>query len=147
MLKFTFDTNCIIDVELGREAAGSIQNLISGYREGRCDVAFVAVSASERQKGDYYLPTFENFSARLFKLGLSDVSHILGMSYIDMGYIGHALIVNEDMLGREKQFHEALFPNIDFNAAEYFERMSPISDGQATKISGRNWRLTTTSGI
>ncbi|MBO9451746.1 hypothetical protein J7426_15840 [Tropicibacter sp. R16_0] len=139
MLTFTFDTNCIVDVDLGREAAPAILELVSAFREGRCDVAFVAVSASEKQEGDYYLPTFDIFSTRLNELGLGDVSSILGMSYNDMSYIGHAIIVDENMLSRERQFHEALFPNTDFKASEYVARMRPTSDEQEMKYKKR-WR-------
>ncbi|WP_209835305.1 hypothetical protein [Ruegeria sp. HKCCE3926] len=139
MPKFTFDTNCLIDVELSRDGSLSIMEIVAAHREGHCDAAFVAVSASERQEGDSYLNSYREFEERLAKSGFNDIPHILGMAYFDISYFDHALIAGADMVERERQFHEALFANIDFKSSEYIERVSPCSDDMLNKYR-KKWR-------
>ncbi len=139
LLSFTFDTNCLIDLELDREDAPSILDLIKGHREKRCHAAFVAVSASERQIDDYFLNSFRDFEARLAKLNLDDIPHILGMAYNDISFIDHALIPGGDMIAREMEFHEALFPNISFTSPRNRSTKSTISD-EEDRASEREWK-------
>ncbi len=139
MLKFTFDTNCLIDVELSRAGSLSILAIVTAHREQRCDAAFVAVSASEKQEGDSYLNSYREFEERLAGSGFNDIPHIRGMAYCDISYFDHALYAGGDMVERERQFHEALFANIDFKSSEYIERVSPSSDDELDKYK-KKWR-------
>ncbi|WP_299984690.1 hypothetical protein [uncultured Ruegeria sp.] len=139
MLKFTFDTNCLIDVELSRDGSPSILAILAAHREQRCDAAFVAVSASEKQEGDYYLNSYRDFEDRLAKLNFGDIPHIWGMAYFDISYFDYSLFAGGDMVERERQFHEALFANIDFKSTEYIERLSPTSDDELDKYR-KKWR-------
>ena len=43
------------------------------------------------------------------------------------------------MIERERQFHEALFSNINFKSSDYIERMSPSSDDELDKYR-KKWR-------
>src|SRR5262249_2848608 len=73
MWKFTLDTNCWIAVEENRPEAADIRALANAHAAGVADVAIVAISASEKQKGGRYLRNFEEFQSRLnsLQLGLS----------------------------------------------------------------------------
>ncbi|MEM6539496.1 MAG: hypothetical protein AAF668_17435 [Pseudomonadota bacterium] len=139
MLKFTFDTNCLIDVELSRAGSLSILAIVTAHRKRRCEAAFVAVSASEKQEGDSYLNSYREFEERLAGLGFNDKPHILGMAYYDISYFDHALIAGADMFERERQFHNELFANIDFKSSEYIARLSPCSDDKLNKYR-KKWR-------
>jgi len=102
MITFTFDTNCLIDVDEGRASAASIRAIVKAHRSQKIHAAFVAVSASERQRDDFYLPTYRDFAERLEKLGFGDIPHIMGMAYINISYINHAVLADASSLSREK---------------------------------------------
>ena len=93
MTTFTLDTNCLIDVDEGREAAPHVLALAAAHARGEADVALVAVSASERQPGDTYLPRYEDFQGRVARPGLGHLPVLLGMAYFDMSYWDHAAVV------------------------------------------------------
>jgi len=48
--RFTLDTNCLIDLDEGRRN-GPLVRALADARPARANVAFVAISASEKQKG------------------------------------------------------------------------------------------------
>lgn len=139
MKKFTLDTNCIIDVDLERPSAPAIQTLVQAHRDGRADVAFVAVSASERQPGDYYLPKYDDFTARLTDLGLADIPQILGLMAWDLTYWDKALWGDEETGRRERAIHQMLFPNIDYGWGD-FAQAKGVSTEDDTSSAYKKWR-------
>lgn len=139
MKKFTFDTNCMIDIELNRPSAPFIQKIVQAHRDEKVDAAFVAVSASERQKGDYFLDTYDDFVGRLRSLGLDDVPQILGMSYWGISYWGNALFTDEGMLNREREIHNILFSKLEFDYCD-FARSNEIIDDDALSLKAFKWR-------
>lgn len=139
MLTFTFDTNCIIDLDMGTPPAQFVRSIIAAHRNGQADAAFVAVSASERQKGDFYLPTYKTFVQRLTSLGVQDIPQILGMAHVGLSYIGRALISGREGTAREKQIHSALFPNMGFDFAD-FAASNKIAAGDVLSPKAKKWR-------
>lgn len=135
----TFDTNCVIDVDEARNAKADVLKLVRAHREGKVDAAFVAVSASERQKGDTYLETYNDFLARLQNLDLEDIPQIHGMAYCDISYWDHALWASPDDTELERRIHEVLFPKIDFNFAD-FARTSGIEPTDTKSPEAKRWR-------
>jgi hypothetical protein len=65
MKKFTLDTNCIIDLEENRPNAEHISKLVQAWKTGRIELAVVAVSASENQKGGNTSKDFAMFEEKL----------------------------------------------------------------------------------
>lgn len=139
MLKFTFDTNCVIDLDVGTPPAQFVRSIIAAHRDGTADTAFVAVSASERQKGDYYLQTFETFLQRLISLGVQDIPHILGMAYWGLSYWDRALYPSPEASERERQIHEFLFPSLSFDFVD-FAASNGIAAGDVLSPKAKKWR-------
>ncbi len=135
-MKFTFDTNCLIDLDETRPSAKNIRDLIRAHRAGKCEVAFVAVSASERQPGDRYLETFAEFEARLRKLKIEDIPTILGMAYWDISYLEHAVLADETC-DLEERIHGVLFPTTPFKYSD-FTAANETSTGDIK--TDRAWR-------
>jgi hypothetical protein len=139
MITFTFDTNCIIDMDERRASAAQLDALVAAHRSRCIDVAFVAVSASERQPGDTYLPTYSEFETRLTKLGLDDIPQILGTAYFDISYFDRALYVDDTSIERERQIHRILFPNVEFEWVEFCSATG-IDPSNADSPAGKRWR-------
>jgi len=139
MLSFTLDTNCIIDVEEQRPSAPSVRALVEAHSDGRADVALVAVSASERQRGDLYLENYDEFISRVNQVGLGHLRVLLPMLYWDVGFWNVGVYSSKEMTALERSIHKSLFPSIPFDWAEFAEGAGMALD--AIKAIGRNpWR-------
>ena len=79
----------------------------------RADVAYVASSASEKQKGGGQLELFDQFTARLARLRVSHLRELAPMMYFDVGYWDHAYLVDEAMAELERPLHNVLFPGLE----------------------------------
>lgn len=139
MLRFTLDTNCLIDLDEGRSAAADVRALTSAHMEGAIEVALTAVSASERQRGDRYISNFTEFSERVAKLGLGRLPVVQGMAYFDISFFEHAVWSGDEMVLRERQIHGVLFPTIPFSWPNYAERAG-LSVEQIGSATGKKWR-------
>ncbi|MDX8353483.1 hypothetical protein [Cognatiyoonia sp. IB215182] len=139
MHSFTFDTNCLIDLDEKRPASQFVWELIDAHRQGIVSVAFVSVSASERQKGDYYLPSYQDFVDRLETLGVQDIPQIMGMFYWGLSYWGQCIYGDKLGIARELALHKALFPKIPFYFAEYAKKTG-LSEGDTQKKEAKKWR-------
>lgn len=140
MLKFTIDTNCIIDVAEGRPNAASVIALADAHRDGKADVAVVAVSASERQQGDRYLDSYNEFRDRLRSVGLDRLTEIKGLAYFGISYWDHALWSGNELEAREQAIHEILFPGIPFRWMDFAtgKGLDPKTDIKST--DAKKWR-------
>lgn len=139
MLSFTFDTNCIIDLDEKRPASYYVLKIIEAHRAGQADAAFVAVSASERQRNGSYISNYDEFMDRLVKLQISDIPYIMGMAYLDLSFWDVALLSSEEMKARERRIHEAMFPNVPFDWPDYAKKYG-LSVDSALADEGKAWR-------
>lgn len=139
MLTFTLDTNCLYDLDERRPAAPYLDHLLVAHRDGRASVALVAVSASERQRGDRYLDTYTDFLGRVAALVLDDLPILKGMGYLDISYWDHALYADDAMKAREREIHAALFPSFPFDWVD-FAASRGISTDDIRGPSARPWR-------
>jgi hypothetical protein len=139
MLSFTLDTNCIIDVAVNRPSASDVMRLVDAHRAGTADVAVVAVSASERQSGDEYLRSYDEFETRLKDLGLSHLRILLPVLYCDIGFWDRGLWADAAMKRREQEIHAVLFPTIEF-AWQDFARAAGIEALSIKSREARRWR-------
>jgi hypothetical protein len=128
-MKYTLDTNCIIDLEEERADAVYLRKLVSIHRNHDIELSVVAISASENQKGGKSSKTFDEFLLKLSAADLEDVNMLLPMAYWDVAYWDHA--VPGDAPGAEEleeKVHDILFPG------------TPIENPQQEKYSERKWR-------
>jgi predicted nucleic acid-binding protein len=112
-LKRVLDTNCIIDLEENRHDAQHIRTLIGAWKDGRVDLAVVAVSASEnRLGGSAGRRNYSDFEAKLSNVGLSGVRHLLPLAIWDVFYWDHALWSSDEMEKLASRIRSILFPSI-----------------------------------
>ncbi len=139
MKTYTFDTNCLIDLDVERPSAPYIRQLIASHRRQKIEVAFVAVSASERQKGDKYLDTYRDFLNRLEKLKISDIPQLEGLAYWDLSYWDHALWASPEDDELEQKIHQTLFPRIPFLFSDAVSSQTVTSETASSKLYSK-WR-------
>jgi hypothetical protein len=83
------------------------------------NVALVAVSASEPQKGGTQIENFKEFQAWLAQLGLGHLEILPAMLYWNISFWDWSLWSDDESEKLERSIHEVLFPSIEFDWAEY----------------------------
>jgi hypothetical protein len=109
------DTNCLIDLDEGREPrASDLRRIIETFRRGRLELVAAAISASENAPlgSD---KAFELFTDRLNRIGLADLRLLHPMGYWGVTFWNRALWVNDEMTGLEAKIHAILAPNLDMD--------------------------------
>jgi len=134
---FTLDTNCIIDLEQNTPFAPPIRELIAAHRAGTASVAIPSIAASELQRGGAYLSHFDEFLARLASAGLDGLPLIQAIAYWGISFYGQGYWANEAMVDLEKNIHQVLHPEIEFDLA-IFCHARGIDMNTATP--DRRWR-------
>lgn len=119
-LTFTLDTNCIIDLDDSRPNALHVRRLVEAH-PSRADVAYVAISASEKQKSGTQLGNFSLFKKRLVSLGTGDLTELVPMMYLDVCYLDHGYLVGPEMHELERAISAVLFPGVELNWPDYAE--------------------------
>jgi len=139
MLKFTLDTNCIIDVEESRPSAAAIFRLLSAHTDKSVNLALVASSASERQLSGDFLQSFVVFDERRNNLGFADIEVLLSIGRFGVGFWGKGLWASEEGNRLERQIFEQLFPTAHYEWAD-FASAKNIDRDDLTTQSFRKWR-------
>lgn len=135
-MRFTLDTNCIIDVEDGRPSATFVRELVGLHGKNGINVAVSAIGASERQRTGGYAQNFAEFQAKLKTAGFDALELLPPLAYMDICYWDHCVMADEnDPL--ERQIHEVLFPNIEFMWADYAK-----ARGLPADALDKTWRNT-----
>jgi hypothetical protein len=115
VLRFVLDTNCIIDLEEGRPDSAFLAPLIASWKAGKIELAIVAVSASENQRGGVIHQTYQVFEEKLRRVGLSDAFELMPLGIWDVFYWGHFLWSDDEMVDLANQIRNVLFPGIPSN--------------------------------
>lgn len=119
MHTFTLDTNCIIALDEERAEATAIRALLDAHASGDANVALVAISASEKQRGGGHLESFSEFQQRIASLGLAPLELLPPMFYWDVTYWDWCIWSDSEMEAEENKIHEILFPNVEFLWQDY----------------------------
>lgn len=119
MLTFTLDTNCLIALDENRPEAAAVRGIVDAHASGKAQVAIVAISASEKQKGGGHLESFVEFQKRLALLSLDHLELLPPMFYWDITYWDRCIWPEAEMESTEKRIHEILFPNVQFLWSDY----------------------------
>ena len=132
-MRFTLDTNCLIDVEEGRPDGTYIREIVSRHGNG-INVAVSAIGASERQRNGGYARNFSDFQKKLNAIGFGDLELLLPLAYMDICFWDHCVMADEaDTL--ERDIHNVLFPNIEFLWIDYAN-----ARGLPVDSLDKNWR-------
>ena len=128
-MKYTLDTNCIIDLEENRPDSIYLKKLIFRKRNKEIELMVVAISASENQPGGRESNNFDEFLLKLEAANLQDVEIILPMAYWDVAFWDKAIWA--DAPGAEElevKIHNILFPG------------TPIEKPKIADYSEKKWR-------
>lgn len=139
MLKFTLDTNCIIDIDEGGSRAAAIRKLADAHALGTADVAIVAVTASERQPDKSYLTDYRLFQNRIHHLGLGHLGVVYGLFYFDICFFEACLWGDEEDIELEKLIHNTLFPTIPFLWTDFAKERN-LTPQSIIEDEGKQWR-------
>lgn len=110
MLKFTLDTNCIIDVAEERPAARHVRRLLDAAGSGIISLALVASSASERQQAGGFLESAALFKERCASLGFGNLELLLPLARWNFSFWDMALWAGPESEAREEAIYRILFP-------------------------------------
>lgn len=133
-MRFTLDTNCLIDVEDERPSAPFVRELVSLHGQNGINVAVSAIGASERQRAGGYAQNFSEFQAKLKAIGFDALELLPSLAYMDLCYFDHCVMADGgDTL--EQEIHRVLFPNIEFMWIDYARARSLHVD-----TLDKNWR-------
>jgi len=112
MVSITLDTNCLIDLEEGREDSKHLVKIIDYWRKGKVSLSVVAVSASENQKAGESNKSYAEFERKLGNIGLEGAEHLLPIGVWNLGYWNHFLWADEEMTSLKEEIRNILFPKI-----------------------------------
>ena len=113
MLRFTFDTNAIVDLEEGRPAAPHIRQLIDAHEHGQADVALVAISASEKQRGAP-ISNFLDFKDKLSRIGLDHLTLLKPIAHFDLTFWDWSLWSSDAIAAQAQRIHDVLFSTVPY---------------------------------
>jgi hypothetical protein len=133
-MRFTLDTNCLIDVEEGRPSASFIRDLVSLHGKNGITVAISSIGASERQRAGGYAQNFSEFQAKLKALGFEGLEHLPPLAYWNICFFDHCVMADKSNT-LEQDIHNVLFPNIEFMWVDYAK-----ARGLAVDSLDKNWR-------
>jgi|SRR6185295_10140099 len=133
-MRFTLDTNCLIDVEDGRPNASFIRDLVSRSGKNGITVAISSIAASERLRVGGYAQNFSEFQAKLRAIGFESLERLPPLLYWNICFFDHCVMSDgKDTL--EQGIHNVLFPNIEFMWVDYAKARDLSVD-----FLDKNWR-------
>jgi hypothetical protein len=133
-MRFTLDTNCIIDVEDERPNAPFVCELVALHGVNGTNIAVSSIGASERQQTGGYAKNFSEFKAKLAASGFGALELLPPLGYWDLCFWDHCVWADEnDTL--EREIHNILFPGIEFLWPDYAKTRGLPVDSQ-----DKNWR-------
>ncbi|MBU6482635.1 MAG: hypothetical protein KGS09_19100 [Nitrospirae bacterium] len=133
-MRFTLDTNCLIDVEEERPNASFIRDLVALHGKNGITVAISSIGASERQRAGGYAQNFSEFQAKLKTIGFEGLEHLPPLAYWNICFFDHCVMSGENNT-LEQDIHNVLFPNIEFMWVDYAK-----ARGLAVDSIDKNWR-------
>lgn len=139
MMKFTLDTNCLIDVAENRDRAPYVQKLLAAAQQGKAQVALVASSASEKQESGEFLLSLATFNERRVSLGFGGLELLPSIGRMDVSFFDHCLWGDDESIAREHAIYLALFPTSPPEWEDYATAKGHSADDQTGKGYMR-WR-------
>ena len=137
MIKFTLDTNCLIDVDENRQAAKFVLRLLGAFNTSKIDLALVASSASERQKSGEYLESFCKFKIRTKVLGFDGLPILPSLARWDVSFWDNGLWADDESEKREKAIYETLFPGSPYEWSDFAYQNNQDTEDRSTKVFSR----------
>ena len=135
-MKITLDNNCLISLGSKDGEYVKIKTLLD-LHPNQITLYISAIAASENQQGGRLYTNFAQFQQFLTEIGYGRCELLNPMLYLDISYLDHAILVDEQMVYIEQEIHNILFPNIPFRYSEYCKRFGVDPD---KGVVHRKWR-------
>ena len=135
-MKITLDNNCLISLKNKDGEHVEIKALVDLHPH-QITLYIPAIAASENQQGGVLHRNFAQFQEFLAEIGCERCELLNPMLYLDISYLDHAVLTDEEMVSLERKIHDVLFPNIPFPYSEYCRRLGLNSDDG---VIDRKWR-------
>ena len=140
-MTLTLDTNCLVDLEEGREHHTAIRRLIAKHEAGGIDLRVSAIVASERLRNGGYSSSFVIFSERVKALSARPLAILLPIGRWGMTYWDHGVWADDAMVALEEQIHSILFPqSYKWAPIALSEGLDPNVPPDETCEPWRKWR-------
>ena len=137
-MKITLDNNCLISLKNKDGEHVEIRALVD-LHPNQMTLYIPAIAASENQQGGVLHTNFVQFQEFLAEIGCERCELLNPMVYLDISYLDHAILPDEQMASVEGKIHDILFPNIPFLYSEYCRSFGlDPEDG----VIDRKWRRT-----
>ena len=134
-MRITLDRNGLLNLSNGTGDIGSLRHLRELHLKGSIKLCIPAIGASERQRDGTTLDSYSKFEAFLASVGIAGYEELVPMCYWDVSYWDHCLLTEPEMERLERQIHEILFPNIEFD----YEPYAAKHDQPTTPPFDRKW--------
>lgn len=138
MVSITFDTNCLVDLELNEGAASQLRGVVTAHESGRISISVPGIGASERLKGGTLAQNFGLFQQRIRKLSKRDLEILKPPFYLGLAYFDWAILGSEKTIELERKVHDILFPEIGFNWSDHAKE-NGLDPNQAAEDGHREW--------
>lgn len=138
-MKVTFDTNCLIDLELKQHAGPYLEKLVKAHNADTLAIQVPAIAASERMPDGKYAGNFELFKKRVVTLSQKPFEILKPIGGYEITYLNWALLADEQMIQLEQQIHNILFPNHEFRWVDHAEKES-LDPEDAAKSNHPEWQ-------
>lgn len=135
-MKITLDTNCLISLRNDDGEHREIRALVDMH-PNQIILCIPAIAASENQRGGRLHKNFAQFQQFLAQIGCERCELLNPMAYLDVSYLDHAILSDDQMISVEREIHDVLFPNIPFRYSEYCRRFGL---NPRTEAIDRKWR-------
>jgi hypothetical protein len=93
--------------------------LADAHTAGKAKVAVVALSAAEKRQVGSYFDDFDAFRDHLAAVDLARLEILKPMAYFDISFPGWCIEADERIAAVEKQIHDILFPQSEFDWPDY----------------------------
>jgi hypothetical protein len=118
-VKFTLDTNCIIDVvKHSSPNYAALQTLLQASKQDRAYLAAVAVTASEKPKDRTEAQHFSTFEKQLLSAGLGHLEILNPIAVLDFSFVDRCVVADDAMVAHERAIHEVLFPEFNYESRD-----------------------------
>lgn len=143
-MKLSFDWNCVIEVEEDRPQASDVTELVKLHRLGRCEVALLAVSASENTKSKRFPGNAKLFRDRILALGWQDLPLVLAPSVSSLTFLDFCFCVGNG----EKFEHDidalwrVIAPSVQRKPRDHLHEGVQMTDETIQSEALSKWRNT-----
>ena len=142
MRTFTLDSSCIDAINEGRAEVKFIRMLADAHTAGKAKVAVLALSVAEKRQFGSYFDDLDAFRDHLAAIDLARLEILEPMAYFDISFPECSIKADETAAALEKQIHDILFPQSEFDWPDYADArgldpdsLSPQGDWRRQKCA------------